>query len=66
MIEVSMTEIFLFAWAILATGVAFKYHHAHWHTVCLMKEFLSNAEIRNRAVRSWQEFQETSSSKGTQ
>lgn len=64
MIEVSMTEIFLFAWAIIATGLAFKYHHAHWHTVCLMREFLSDESIRNRAVRSWQEFHETSNLRG--
>ena len=56
MIEVSITEILLFAWAIIATAIAFKYHHAHWHTVCMMKEFLSNPSIRDRAVRSWQEF----------
>jgi len=59
MIEVTITEIVLFAWAILATGLAFKYHHANWHTVCMMKQILSDESIRNRAVKSWQEFQET-------
>jgi len=56
MIEVSITEILLFAWAILATAVAFKYHHANWHTVCLMKEILSDESVRNRVVKSWKEF----------
>jgi hypothetical protein len=60
MIEVSITEILLFAWAILATAVAFKYHYANWHTVCMMKEILSDESVRNRAVKSWQEFQEIS------
>lgn len=59
MIEVTITEILLFAWAILATAVAFKYHHANWHTVCMMKEILSDEAVRNRFVKSWQEFQET-------
>jgi hypothetical protein len=65
MIEVSMTEIVLFAWAVLATAVAFKYRHANWVTVQMMREILSDEKIRNRAVNSWREF-ETSSLKGTQ
>jgi hypothetical protein len=60
MIEVSMTEIVLFAWAVLATAIAFKYHHAHWVTVQMMREFLSDEKIRNRAVNSWREFHDRS------
>lgn len=66
MIEVSITEIVLFAWAMLATASAMKYRHQNYVTSCLMKEFLSDESIRNRAVKSWQEFNETSSLKGEQ
>jgi hypothetical protein len=57
MIEVSITEIALFAWAMLATALAMKYHHSNYVTSCLMKEFLSNAEVRERAVKAWREFE---------
>ena len=60
MIEVSMTEIMLFTWAIIATGVAFKYHHAHWAVTRMMQEILSDESLRNRAVKSWQEFHDRS------
>ena len=57
MIEVSILEILLFAWAILATAMAFKYHHANWNTTCMIRAILSNESVRNRAVKSWQEYQ---------
>jgi hypothetical protein len=66
MIEVSLTEIVLFAWAVLATAIAFKYHHEHWVLMQVMREFLSDEKIRERAVNSWREFHETSSLKGKQ
>lgn len=66
MIEVSMTEILLFTWAIIATGIAVKYHHAHWEVRRMMQVFLSDEKLRDRAVNSWREFSETSSLKGGQ
>lgn len=56
MIEVSMTEILLFTWAIIATGFAFKFHYANWVTTQMMREILSNENVRNCAVNSWREF----------
>ena len=63
MIEVSIAEIVLFAWAVLATAIAFKYHHKSWQVTCMMQEILSDEKLRDRAVNSWREF-EISTSKG--
>jgi hypothetical protein len=63
MIEVTIAEVFLFAWAIIATGAALKYRHEKHVSVCIMQAFLSDDEMRDKAVRSWREF-ETSTLKG--
>ena len=63
MIEVTIAEVFLFAWAIIATGAALKYRHEKHVSVCIMQAFLSDEEMRDKAVRSWREF-ETSTLKG--
>jgi len=63
MIEVTIAEVFLFAWAIIATGAALKYRHEKHVSVCIMQAFLSDDEMRDKAVRSWREF-ETSRLKG--
>jgi hypothetical protein len=63
MIEVSITEIALFTWAIIATGAALKYRHEKHVSVCIMQALLSDEEMRDKAVRSWREF-ETSRLKG--
>jgi len=60
MIEVSMTEILLFTWAIIATGFAFKFHYSNWATTQMMREILSNENVRNSAVNSWREFHDRS------
>ena len=60
MIEVSIAEIVLFAWAVLATAIAFKYHHKSWQVTCMIQEILSDEKLRDRAVNSWREFKETS------
>ena len=60
MIEVSIAEIVLFAWAVLATAIAFKYHHKSWQVTCMIQGILSDEKLRDRAVNSWREFKETS------
>jgi hypothetical protein len=50
MIEFSITELALFAWAVLATGYAFKYvGECNMHRQMLML-FLENKEARERML----------------
>jgi hypothetical protein len=63
MIEVSITEIALFAWGMLATAMALHFHHKTYHLTRIMYEILSNQDVREKAIQSWRDF-ETSTLKG--
>jgi hypothetical protein len=56
MIEVSITEIALFCWAILATGYAFKYKQGRQHADMFIRELLENKELRDHIVEDFAQF----------
>lgn len=60
MIEVSVTEIFLFAWAVIATGFALKYIAETRQAMYIMQRILSDKKIRDEAVESWRKFEASS------
>ena len=53
MIELSVTDVLLFAWAAIATGYAFKYKEkAHMHEYVIHK-VLTDEKIRSELVNSY-------------
>lgn len=56
MIEVSITEIALFAWAIIATGYALKYKQSRQHADMFIRELLDNKELRDHLVEDFAQF----------
>lgn len=56
MIEVSITEIALFAWAIIATGYALKYKSEARGTDVFIKVLLENKEVRDDVVAKFEQF----------
>ena len=56
MIEVTLTELGLFAWGIIATGQALKYHHERNVTALMMREILENEGVRNDAIKKLKEW----------
>lgn len=57
MIEVSITEIALFAWAIIATGYALKYKQVKHQSDVLIHNLLENKELRDGLVADYEQFQ---------
>jgi len=56
MIEVSITEIVLFAWAIIATGYALKYKSEAKGADVFIKVLLENKEVRDDVVAKFEQF----------
>ena len=56
MIEVSITEIALFAWAIIATGYALKYKSEARGADVFIKVLLENKEVRDDVVAKFEQF----------
>lgn len=54
MIEVSMTELFLFAWAALGTGFALKYRAEAESLKFLMHKFVSDKKVRDELVAGYE------------
>mgnify|MGYP006885902656 CR=1 FL=1 len=57
MIEVSITEIVLFAWAIIATGYALKYKQVKHQSDVFIHTLLENKELRDELVADYEQFQ---------
>lgn len=60
MIEVSITEIALFAWAIIATGYAFKFKQDSQAGRRFVQALLEDEELRNRLITEYKEVQNAS------
>ena len=56
MIEVAITEIVLFAWAIIATGYALKYKSEARGADVFIKVLLENKEVRDDVVAKFEQF----------
>jgi precorrin-2 methylase len=54
MIEVTMTEVLLFAWAIVATVYAFKFQEEKNIARMILHEFVTNDKAREHVVAEWQ------------
>ena len=57
MIEVSLTEIFLFAWASLATAYACKYKVDAKREDHFIKLFLTDKEVRAKITEDFDEWE---------
>lgn len=60
MIEVSITEIVLFAWAIIATGYACKFKQDSQMGRRLVQALLEDEGMRNRLIAEYKEVQNAS------
>jgi len=60
MIEVSITEIALFAWAVLATGYACKFKQDSQMGRRFVQALLEDEELRNRVITEYKEVQDAS------
>jgi hypothetical protein len=58
MIEVSITEIVLFAWAIIATGYAFKFKQDSQMGRRFVQALLEDEEMRDRLIAEYKEVQD--------
>jgi hypothetical protein len=58
MIEISITEIALFIWAILATAQAFKYRDESRKSAFVLKLMLTEDGIRDDMVKDYKHFKE--------
>jgi hypothetical protein len=56
MIEVAVTEIALFCWAIIATGYALKYKSEAKGADVFIKVLLENKEVRDDVVAKFEQF----------
>ena len=56
MIEVSLTEVFLFTWAIIATGFAVKGKHDKDMVMKILQHFIENEGARTEILESYEQF----------
>jgi hypothetical protein len=55
MIEVSVTEIVLFAWAVLATAYALKYKQQEMNAKVFIRALMEDDKLRNTLVADFKE-----------
>jgi hypothetical protein len=58
MIEVSITEIVLFAWAIIATGYAFKFKQDSQMGRRFVQALLEDEEMRDKLIAEYKEVRD--------
>jgi hypothetical protein len=56
MIEFTFTEFVLFAWAGLATGMAFKFHHEMTMAKFFVRKLITDETVRNDLVAAYQKL----------
>jgi hypothetical protein len=57
MIEITMTELVLFCWAVLATGFMFKYRDEAKKHAFMVNLMLKDKKARDEIVSSFEEWQ---------
>ena len=58
MIEVSITEVFLFCWAVLATAYALKYKQQEQGAKLLIRALMEDDKMRDALVRDFKKHLE--------
>ena len=58
MIEITLIEISLFAWAALATASAFKYREKSQMLHQVLRLIIENEDARNKVVAEFKQFEE--------
>lgn len=58
MIEVSITEIALFCWAVIATGYAFKYRQQEYGAKRFIHAILEDDKMRDAIVKDFKQHME--------
>jgi hypothetical protein len=58
MIEVSITEIVLFCWAVLATAYALKYKQQEMSAKIFIRALMEDEKLRNNLVADFKEHME--------
>jgi hypothetical protein len=61
MIEVSITEIVLFCWAVLATAYALKYKQQEMSAKIFIRALMEDEKLRNNLVADFKEHMEEQS-----
>lgn len=56
MIELSLTELALFAWGALATGAALKYRGEYTMVRNMLQHFVENKEAREQLLKAHENF----------
>lgn len=56
--EITTTELMLFAWAIIATGFALKFHEEGSKTTFLLKLFIEDEKARNQMLDAFNDFKQ--------
>ena len=56
MIEISLTEMFLFSWAIIATGYALKYKSDKDGTMQILRRVIEDKEARDDIVGEYEKW----------
>jgi hypothetical protein len=57
MIEFTFTEFALFAWGIVATAYAFKFHHEMTMAKFFVRKLITDETVRNDLVAAYQKFE---------
>lgn len=56
MIEISLTEIALFIWAVAASGLAMHWREEDRKARFMLKMFVEDSKVREQVLRSYEEF----------
>ncbi len=56
MIEFTLTEMVLFAWGVLATVYAFKFHHEVTMAKFFIRKMVTDEAVRNDLVAAYQKL----------
>ena len=56
MIEFTFGELVLFAWAVLATGAAFKFKDKADMSAFVLRKMVEDEEVRAKILRDFEEF----------
>ena len=57
MIEISITDVLLFAWAAIATGFAFKYKEESHMSKYIIHKILSDKKLREEMTEGYEKVQ---------